>query len=221
MPVEGTLPPIPPRARQPSARRLLAAVAVALACALLTGCMAAVVPATGAVGTAVAVAPAGTTAYKLSQEERGSGQMLSDAFIRASIVSEIMADDGLSYLDLHTYCFSGRVFLLGEFQSRSQVARLNAIAKGVSGVVSVTCYLFPKGASFCGKPENLYLAGKIRAALIGASDVRSTNIDVEVVQCNAILLGVVGSQEEARRVVDTARGVEGVLSVKSYLFTER
>lgn len=181
--------------------------------------MAAVVPATGVVGAAVAVAPAGSTAYKVSREERGSGQMIEDMRIRATIIAEIMADESLSYLDMHTYSFAGRVFLLGEYQDRSQIPRLQAIAKGTLGVVSVTTYLFRKGESLCGKTDNLYLAGKVRAALIGTSEVRSTNIDVEVVQCNAILLGVVASDEEAGRVVEAARGVEGVLAVKSYLFS--
>lgn len=190
-----------------------------LAILLLPGCMAAVVPATGVVGAAVAVAPAGSTAYKVSREERGSGQMIEDMRIRATIIAEIMADESLSYLDMHTYSFAGRVFLLGEYQDRSQIPRLQAIAKGTLGVVSVTTYLFRKGESLCGKTDNLYLAGKVRAALIGTSEVRSTNIDVEVVQCNAILLGVVASDEEAGRVVEAARGVEGVLAVKSYLFS--
>ncbi len=197
--------------------------ALLLACnaSLFTGCLAAMVPASGpVVSFVVAVAPASATAYKFSQEERGSGEMLADTGIRANIVAEIMADDSLSYLNMHTYSYSGRVFLLGEYQNRAQVRRLVSIAKGTPGVVSVTGYLFPKGASFCGRPDNLYLAGKIRAALIGASEVRSTNIDVEVVQCNAVLLGVVASSEEARRVEGVARGVAGVLEVKNYLFWE-
>lgn len=199
---------------------MFSALALAL-CLVCAGCMAALFPAAPpVVSFALSVAPAGTSAYKYSREERAGGTMLEDATLRAGIVADIMADDALSYMDVHTYCYKGRVFLLGEFERRSQVSRLVAIAKGQTGAVSVTGYLFPKGASLCDRPQDLYLAGKVRAALIGDGDVRSTNIDVEVVQCNAVLLGVVSGREEARGVEAAARRVEGVLSVKSYLFWE-
>ena len=52
-------------------------------------------------------------------------------------------------------------------------------------------------------------------------DIHSMNIDVNVVQCHVILLGIVGTGSEADKAVALARSVEGVRDVMSFLKSMR
>jgi len=57
----------------------------------------------------------------------------------------------------------------------------------------------------------------LKSKLVADMDVWSTNIDVKVVQCHVVLLGIVESKEEITRAVAHARSVAGVRDVTSYL----
>jgi hyperosmotically inducible protein len=57
----------------------------------------------------------------------------------------------------------------------------------------------------------------VDAKLIADDRIWSTNVDVKAVQCNVVLLGIVGTQQEISRSVAHARSVPGVRSVRSYL----
>jgi hyperosmotically inducible protein len=61
------------------------------------------------------------------------------------------------------------------------------------------------------------ISTKVQASLINDPAIHSTNIDVKVVQCHVVLLGVVGTESEAAKAVAHARSVEGVSGVVSYL----
>ena len=62
---------------------------------------------------------------------------------------------------------------------------------------------------------------KVKAKLIGDEDIWSTNVDVKTVQCNVILVGIVGSKEEITKAISHAKSVEGARKVTSYLRTAK
>jgi hyperosmotically inducible protein len=63
------------------------------------------------------------------------------------------------------------------------------------------------------------IAGKVDAKLTADKDIRSTNIDVKVVQCNVVLLGIVRSGEEIAKATAHAKSVAGVRNVTSFLMS--
>ena len=48
-------------------------------------------------------------------------------------------------------------------------------------------------------------------------DIWSTNVEVIVVQCNVVFVGLVGSDKEIETIIAHAKTVGGIRSVKSFL----
>jgi hyperosmotically inducible protein len=151
-------------------------------------------------------------------DERKVGAMASDEQIKLTIQEKLLQDDVLKVFDISPFCYNGHVYLVGEYGTEKQRERALEIANLVQGVKSVTHHLLrKKKEDTCGMTDNLEINGKIQAELIGDKDIWSTNINVKVVQCNVVLLGIVGSQGEIAKAIAHAKSITGVRSVTSYL----
>jgi len=158
------------------------------------------------------------TIYSAAVDERNVSTIADDTTIKGAIVKKFIDDDQIKSLDISTGCYRGHVYLVGEYDKAVQKERAIKIAKSVEGVKSVTTYLLPKKkGDLCGTGDNLKMAGKVKVKLIEDKDIWSTNIDVKSVQCNVVLYGLVGSQNEINKAIAHAKSVEGVRSVKSFL----
>jgi hyperosmotically inducible protein len=159
-----------------------------------------------------------TTIYKAAVDERDVKTIASDKKIEATIVKRLFEDDSVKVLDISTYCYDGKVYLVGEYETDKQKSLATRIAKNVEGVKSVTTYLLPKKKDHpCGTKENLEITVKVKGALIKDKEIWSTNVEVKTIQCKVVLLGIVGSEQEIDKAIAHAKSVEGVRSVKSYL----
>lgn len=164
----------------------------------------------------------GCTVYDVAVEERNVGDYANDEKIAFVIEKDFLADDLVKYLDFDASSYEGLVYITGEYESRAQVDRAVEIAKSVEGVRSVTTYLLPKRENdSCGTTDNLNLYAKVKNELVQDKDIWSTNIEIKTVQCNVVLLGIVGSEAERSKAVSHAKSVPGVRSVKSYLRVKR
>lgn len=162
------------------------------------------------------------TIYKAAMDERSLGQQTADAKISATIMKQYYDDEDVSVLGIEPYTFSGQVYLVGEYETSTQKNKAVSIAKGVEGVTGVTTYFLPeKEDPACGTSDNVTILAKVKKALIGDSDIWSTNVEVKVVQCKVVLLGLVGSNDQVSKSIAHAKAVEGVRSVKSYLRVAR
>ena len=161
----------------------------------------------------------GCTAYDVAVEERTAGEWADDGKIALLIEKDFLADDLVKYMDFDAYCFRRHVYVVGEYESRDQVARAVKIAKSVEGVREVTTYLLPKREDDpgCGTVESVDIYRQLKQALVGDKDIWSTNIEIEIVQCNVVLLGIVGSAKEKAAAEAHAKAIKGVRRVKSYL----
>lgn len=161
----------------------------------------------------------GCGVYGVAVEERTTGEWADDSKIALLIEKEFLADDLVKYMDFDAYCYRRHVYVVGEYESREQVAQAVKIAKAAEGVRQVTTYLLPKRKDDpgCGTLDTADLYQKVKSKLIGDKTIWSTNIDVEIVQCNVVLLGVVGSQKEKSAAEAHARSVKEVRGVKSFL----
>jgi hyperosmotically inducible protein len=164
----------------------------------------------------------GCTAYNVAVEERSVGDYANDEKITFIIEKDFLADDLVKYMDFDASSYEGLVYIVGEYESRAQVDRAVKIAKAVDGVRSVTPYMLPKRVNdSCGTTDNLDLYARLKSDLVGDKNIWSTNIEIKTVQCNIVLLGVVGSTAEKERIIDYANKVPGARSVKSYLRVKR
>ncbi|MFC1868193.1 BON domain-containing protein [Thermodesulfobacteriota bacterium] len=158
------------------------------------------------------------TAYKAVVDERNIRTQAQDEKIEMAIRKKIADSDRVKFFDISTYCFYGNVYLVGEYDTSSQKSEAVKLAKKVEGVRSVTEYfLQKKKGDLCGTGDNLGIVAKVKAKLIKDKAIWSTNVKVKGVQCNIVLLGLVGSQNEINKAVLHARSVPGVRKVKSFL----
>jgi hyperosmotically inducible protein len=162
------------------------------------------------------------TIYGVAVEERKAGAIAADTKIATTIQKRFFDDSDMKTFDLSAYCYNGHVYLVGEYVTARQKEKAAIIARGVEGVKSVQAYLLPKKeGDACGAADNLKIRGKLDAKLVADKGIWSTNIDVKVVQCNIVLLGIVKTKKEINRAVAHARSVEGVRGVTSYLKSTR
>ena len=156
--------------------------------------------------------------YKSAVDERSLGDQYDDQSITMSIREKFTADEKIKYFDISTYVYNGHVYLVGEYDTADQKNQAVKLARQVEGVKSVTDHFLPKKEDeACGTTANLKLVAKVKKDLIGDGDLSSTQIEVKALQCNIILLGLVGSANEISKATAHAKAVEGVRSVKSYL----
>ena len=159
-----------------------------------------------------------TDIYKAAVDERSLGEQYDDHSITMSIRKKFLEDEKVKYFDISTYVYNGHVYLVGEYETAAQKDQAVKLARQVEGVKSVTDYFLPeKEDENCGTTDNLELLAKVKKDLIGDVDISSTQIEVNALQCNIILLGLVDSTDDINKAVAHAKAVEGVRSVKSFL----
>ena len=162
-----------------------------------------------------------TDIYKSAVDERSVGEQYDDQSITMGIRKRFAEDEKIKYFDISTYVYNGHVYLVGEYETADQKKQAVKLAGQVEGVKSVTDFFLPKKEDdTCGTTANLKLLANVKKALIGGKDISSTQIEVKALQCNIILLGLVGSADEIKKAVSHAKAAEGVRSVKSYLKTQ-
>ena len=160
------------------------------------------------------------TIYEAAVDERSVGDLTKDKEIEAKVKSGFADDETVDALDISVYSFYGDVYLVGQKKTEAQKKRAIEIARKTEGVKSVTTYILQKKGEdedSCGTTNSLEITAKVKAALIEDGDIWSTNMEVQTVQCNVVLLGLVGSEKEIEKSIVHAKGVEGVRSVKSFL----
>ena len=163
-----------------------------------------------------------TTIYKSAVDERSVAGQYDDEKITMAIREKFSQDEKIKYFDISTYCYNGHVYLVGEYDSAEQKNQAVKLAREVKSVKSVTDYFLPKKEDItCGTAANLELVAKVKTQLIGDIHIASTRIEVKAVQCNIVLLGLVGSGDDREKAVSHAQSVQGVRSVTSFLRVQK
>ena len=164
------------------------------------------------------VIDSGCVFYSTAVDERNVRTVASDTTIKATIFQKFIEDDLVKTFDIDIACYYGHVYLIGEYDAEKQKNRAVEIAGDIEGVKDVTTHLLKKKKGDpCGMTDNLAIKAKVKAKLIKDGDIWSTNVEVAVVQCNVVFVGVVGSSKEIEKIIAHAKSVGGVRSVKSFL----
>jgi len=161
-----------------------------------------------------------TSIYEVARDERSVGDIASDKKITTSIKAALLQRDGKLGLAVKTYCFLGRVTLLGQLADEGFKAFAVATAKKTSGVRGVATHWEAPGKEGT-TAADLEIAAKIRAALVADKAISATQVECEVFGGRVYLLGMVRSQADAAKAVAHAKGVSGVKNVTSLLIPPR
>ncbi len=158
--------------------------------------------------------------YLKAVDPRTLEMQLKDDKTKLALVKDFAGDKTVKALGITPFSYMGHVYIVGEFEGPGEKVRAEALAKARPEVKEVTFYLLPKPKGkdpTCGTDDNLKLMAKIKSAYIGEKTLESPTLNVRMVQCQAVLLGLVDNPEQIAKAVALAKGVEGVRKVKSFL----
>lgn len=143
----------------------------------------------------------------------------SDKRIMSTILKKFLADSHVRDLNITPRCYNGNAYLVGEYETEKQRERAVEIAQSVEGVKTLETYLLPKRQDdpSCKPEENLRITAEVKAKIANDRKIWSKNLSIATTQCNVVLMGFVGKQRDIPKVIEHAKSIEGVRSVKSYL----
>lgn len=160
----------------------------------------------------------GCAIYNATVDERNISEQYSDTVISASILNKLVKSDHVSSMGISVKTYNGKVYLIGEVDSLTERSIAISLARNVKGVRSVIPYLLLKNKKdFCGTTDNVSMSTKLKTNLVGDKEVWSTNISIDVVQCNIVLTGIVGSTREKQKIIQHAKRIPEARSVTSYI----
>lgn len=156
-------------------------------------------------GPVLAYTPYGLM-YKAFKDPRPYVQQARDDRMALALKRKLLT----SGLSVDSACFLGRVQLAGIVSGEEEKDRILAIGREAAGEGMVDAYL-PRAGEAGGDCKAL----SVRAALVGEEG--GVSLKVSCVGGTAVLMGVVRSPEDGEKAVETARGVDGVEKVVTFL----
>jgi osmotically-inducible protein OsmY len=147
--------------------------------------------------------------------EENIGAQVSDQRLKTSLREAVLTTDSSAVLHVSPYVYMGHGYLVGFVSSDAQRQSLIAAAQGVAGLRSLDTYL-PNEPADSPTASDFAIKGQVKAALaLGLN--RVTQIEIEVLAGQVVLLGVVSDQEAVNSAVSAAQEVSGVTGVTNFL----
>ena len=161
----------------------------------------------------------GQTAYETAMDERTSRQQMLDAILAGHAQAELYKHKEIRANQITAHCYFGKIYLVGEYDSQEQLRQVYECMDKVKGKRAIVSRLYLKedkpGQDFL---ETQTMYAELRAQLTADFEVTSSPVDVEIVQGDIILLGVISEREERDRIMAHALSTHGVNRVISYLY---
>lgn len=186
-------------------RKIIQCLLVFSTLPMLQGCIpAAVVGGTASLGTTLA-------------EERKFKQVFTDTEIAATINAKWLEHDPNISEKVGLQVREGRVLLTGLVDT--QLRQIDAVrlaweADGVKEVIDET----RTGDNTVSKYANdTWITTKLNTQLLFNQDISSINYNVKTVDGTVYLIGIAQNQQELDRVMNIARGIQGVNNVVNYV----
>ncbi|MBQ7584964.1 MAG: BON domain-containing protein [Desulfovibrionaceae bacterium] len=152
------------------------------------------------------------SAFGVYDDKRLLDTMSSDNALASSIKSALIKKNFSKGLAISVYCYYKHVFLVGQIPAHLQKTAL--IVAQSKNPRSVTTHWFTEATA---ADSDFLLGTRLRTALIGAKGLSSTRVDTEINAGRVVLLGVVENEAERKIAIRTARQLDGVVKVTSYL----
>ncbi len=162
----------------------------------------------------------GCTVYDTVIRDSNAATHARDEVKESKIKAKFIEDPSVKAMDVSIYVYGWQAYLVGEYEWPQQRDNAVMLAGSVSGVKSVTAYLLPRTKDGrCAPSDNARINAEVKSKILRDGNIWSTSVEVKSVQCNVVLLGVVGSQKQIGRAVDHAFSISGVRQVKSFLIS--
>lgn len=161
----------------------------------------------------------GPLVYETAVDERSTRQQMLDAVIAGHAQAELYKHKEIRPLQITAHCYFGKLYLVGEYDSQTQLQAIHECMETVEGKRAVISRLYLKkqhsGREFVDEQATW---AQLETQLLADFEVTSACLEVEIVQGNIVLLGVVSDKEERDRIVAHAREMAGDGTVVSYLY---
>ncbi len=172
-------------------------------------------PSCSALGVATGV---GATAGIAASQEGGISSAVSDARIQLAINESWFSYDVETFRKLDLTINQGRVLITGVVQdpeNRVEAVRLAWQPRGVKQVINEI--QVTESAGVLGYAKDTWISTRLRTALTFDREVLSINYNIDTVQGTVYLMGFAQNRQELNRVIETARTINGVNGVVSYV----
>lgn len=158
-------------------------------------------------------------AYEAAMDERSTKQQMQDSILAGHAQAELYKHKEIRPLQITAYSYFGTLYLVGEYDSQDQLRAIYEAMDNVKGKKGIVSRLYIKeeqsGADYI-KAQAMW--AQLEAQLMADFDVTSSPLEIEVVQGNIILLGVISDKAERDRIVAHAKSVAEDGLVVSYLY---
>ena len=151
-------------------------------------------------------------------QKKTTGEHVDDGSIAASIKAGLLDNKDTSSMQINVESYKGIVQLSGFVESQAETDAAGNVATKTDGVIN-SLALAPK-TSMGTKLDDTMITGKVKAALMDASDVKSMQINVETKNGVSQLAGFVTSQGMKDRAGQVAAAVSGVKQVDNVLLVK-
>jgi osmotically-inducible protein OsmY len=152
---------------------------------------------------------------KAASSDENVHAQVDDDRLKLSLREALVAAVPDAAIHVTPYVYMGHAFLVGFVDNDAERQSLIAAAQGVAGVRSVATYL-PDRPADAQTASDLAIEGEVKGALAVAGD-RITQVDIDVLAGQVVLLGVVADQSAIDSAVTAAQGVSGVSGVTNFL----
>ena len=165
---------------------------------------------TACVPLVVGGAAAGTALVAI--DRRTSGAQLEDEGIELRLLGRVRSDMG-TRVRVNVVSYNRQVLLTGEVPNEKDKQTIEQIARKVENVASVVNALAVMNTpSLAGRSADLLITGRLKAAILDASDLEINAIKV-ITEHNVVYLMGRVTKREADRVTNIARTITGVQRV--------
>jgi len=152
---------------------------------------------------------------KAASSEESVHAQVGDDRLKMAVREALLAADADAVVHVTPYVYMGHGYLVGFVDGATERQKLTDAAQGVAGLRSLDTYL-PDEPAQSHTASDLSLKGEVKAAL-ALDRERVTQIDLEVLAGDVVLLGVVSDQTAIDSAVAAAQGVGGVTGVTNFL----
>jgi osmotically-inducible protein OsmY len=152
---------------------------------------------------------------KAASSEESVHAQVSDDRLKMAVREALVASVATAAVRVTPYVYMGHAYLVGFVDGAAERETLTAAAQNVSGVRALDIYL-PIRPAESSTASDLTLKGEVKGAL-ALDRERVTQIDLDVLAGQVVLLGVVSSQQTIDSAVAAAQGVRGVTGVTNFL----
>ncbi len=161
---------------------------------------------------------------KAAQSELSPETLAGDGSLKLQLREAILEDQTYAGLSISPHVYMGRGFVVGSVETVEQANGILRAARTVQGLRSLQGHLpvrkkVPEGSDeeSGGSISNLTIKAEVKANLASVPSIVTSQVDIEVLDGNVVLLGVVHSEGVRDAAQREALNVSGVNEVTNLL----